>query len=132
MFERAPQDLGTTNRVGHIKESMVTNPGGAFPKLKTKAAETRHIGEPILQMWRDFSDGSEIHNRIERVLELSVSLETIQANSKRFLQIGKQGCCRSVNKVSRLSCSFAFVVCLPSWMKTRLCCSTPLIWRSSS
>ena len=48
--------------------------------MKTKAAETRHLGKPLLDMFKDFAGGDddEVHWKISRALEVSVELENIQ------------------------------------------------------
>ncbi len=49
-----------------------------FPKMKGKAAELAHIGEPLLLLWRDHMDSSlQTHRMVAQLLEHSVSLERI-------------------------------------------------------
>ena len=70
------QDFGTAHVFISMKPSMAENTGGPFPKLKGKAAETRHLGEALLAVWRDNQDATLRHHRmIERVLQLSTWLE---------------------------------------------------------
>ncbi len=88
------------------------NYGGPFPKLKTKAAESRHLGRPLLEIWRDNAEEDEAHQNITRALELSVLLEDIQAASHLFLLLTPAS---AVQEKKLVLCSLA------SLMKTSTC-----------
>ena len=56
--------------------NMVENKKGPFPRLKTKAAETRNLGKALLHVFVDNMDeGSQVHRVIKDTLEASVALE---------------------------------------------------------
>ena len=55
---------------------MAVNAGGPFPMLKTKAAESRHLGKALHRVWQDYEDNTlREHRMISRVLRLSWTLE---------------------------------------------------------
>jgi hypothetical protein len=64
-----------------IKLSMFTNaksPGKFAPKLKGKAAELRHLGEPLLQVWRMNMDKNNTrHVQVCLLLEHNIRMEHI-------------------------------------------------------
>ena len=70
------QELKTEHTFKNLRPSMAANLGGPFPKLKSKAAETRHLGKALHRVWQDYEDNTlQEHRMISRVLRLSWQLE---------------------------------------------------------
>ena len=70
-----------------MKLTMLDTEGSPFYQLKTKAAETKDLGQPLLSVWRSrYADNSDsVHRGITRLLELSVLIEsTVRDNSHRL------------------------------------------------
>ena len=76
---RAPrrcQALKTPTRLNRLTENMIENKKGPFPSLKSKAAESRNLGQAVLNVFVDHMDeDSQVHRVIKATLEASVALE---------------------------------------------------------
>lgn len=59
---------------------------GKFPKLRGKAAEVRHLSEPISALWKHYvNQGSEVHRQIDLMLRLNASIErTLTEHSRSY------------------------------------------------
>lgn len=64
-------------RFAHLKVSMYA-PDGEFPRLKGKAAEVRHLGRVLLEVFRAHCDTSQrAHRQCLLALQFSVRMESI-------------------------------------------------------
>ena len=67
-----------------VMSKLPTSPTGAFPCLKGRAAECRHIGKAILEIWREHMNASiPQHVQIRIALEKSVNIERILDENPR-------------------------------------------------
>lgn len=58
--------------------SNTESPHMHYPKLKGRAAELRHLGRPLLLLWRKWMDRGDIqHKQIEIALDCSARMEEI-------------------------------------------------------
>ena len=75
------QECKVTCRFGNLKLSMFTDPTkprAAFPKLKGRAAEIRHLGPALLHFWEQRMDpASPQHKMVHMALKASCAIETI-------------------------------------------------------
>ena len=66
---------------------MVENAGGPFPSLKSKGAETRHLGKALLHVFLDHYDqASQVHRVMRSLLEVSIDLETTITNHMKEIK----------------------------------------------
>jgi len=66
------------HRYSTIKETMFINGPAGYPKLKVTAAEIRHLGEVLLDIWLEAMDiNDELHVLVKLALEASCVMERI-------------------------------------------------------
>ncbi len=70
--------LGVGDQLQNLTLSMYVPEGDKFPRLKSRAAEARHLGQPLLAVFEKFMDGQDkIHRLIQMGLQYSTKLEDI-------------------------------------------------------
>ena len=69
--------------MGDLKVSMYYHGASSFPCLRSRAAETKHLAQPMLYAFEKLmAPGNEQHKLVLLLLKLTVKLETLMEDNK--------------------------------------------------
>ena len=74
-----------------LRLSLFTDPAkphSDFPRLKTKAAETKHLAKPLLAAWNEYAPEDAVeHTQARMLLEASIEIDELLDSTKNLWKL---------------------------------------------